>query len=197
MTNNRARPQREPSMPKCENDSVFSGNSIDGIRHGALEVLRQGKELLENITESQYTSPCSFAFNATIGQHFRHCLDHFDTFLTQIGAGILNYDLRKRQPILENSPQEALRLTKEFENKILEMDQSFLTQKAILNTGVGNEELGLCETTIARELYYVTAHAIHHFALIAVIGNHLNLMMPHNFGVAPSTVAYLATKTNA
>lgn len=170
---------------------------MEGIRNGALEALRQGRELLSTISSTQYTETCSSAFNATIGQHYRHCLDHFDTFLHQADGSSINYDLRLRKQLLETSIIEALRTTGNFEDRIMSLGDSDLIQRVTLNTGVGEDQLAMCETTLARELYYVTAHAIHHFALIAVIGSHFNLKMPKNFGVAPSTVAYLASQTKA
>lgn len=197
MTDNRARSQQEPTNRSVPHVSSLSDQSLDGIRNGALESLRQGRELLSSINNEVYTAVCPFAFNATIGQHYRHCLDHLDTLFAQISNGAVNYDLRLRNPNLEVDIESAMRLTEKFESIIRDLDNGHLSKKIYLNAGVDEEELALCETTIARELYYVTAHAIHHYALIGVIGCHFNLNLPENFGVAPSTVAYLATKTKA
>lgn len=173
------------------------GQSVSGVLHGARESLRQGRELLEKMDANLYGRSCPQAFDATIGQHFRHCLDHFDMFLRQIDLGEINYDLRERQPGLETSPVQALDKIRSIEGSISALDEDRLARRVNLSAGVGDEAVHLCESTVARELYYVTAHAIHHYALIAVIANHLELELPENFGVAPSTVAYLATRTRA
>lgn len=174
-----------------------SAPDASGVLHGACESLRQGRELLEKMDANQYGRSCPQAFDATIGQHFRHCLDHFDMFLRQIDLGEINYDLRERQPGLETSPIQALDKIRVIEKSIGALSESRLSCTVNLLAGVGENTVYLCETTVARELYYVTAHAIHHYALIAVIANHLELELPVNFGVAPSTVAYLATRTRA
>lgn len=172
-------------------------DAVQGIRAGALESLRQGIELLSSISTEQFTHPCPHAFNATIGQHYRHCLDHFDMFFRQFGSGEINYDLRERHLDLEACPAADLRQSRHFESMISQLDELSFSKPIRLSAGVGNETINLCSTTLARELYYVTAHTIHHFALIAVIGSYLKLCLPRNFGVAPSTVAYLATHTKA
>ena len=45
-------------------------------------------------------------------------------------------------------------------------------------------------STLARELVYCIAHAIHHYALISVMARLMEVKLPENFGVAPSTVAH-------
>jgi hypothetical protein len=44
---------------------------------------------------------------------------------------------------------------------------------------------------------YVVAHAIHHYALIAVMCGVLEVRVPAGFGVAPSTLEYHAEKPKA
>ncbi len=192
-----ARLKQESTKRVAPDMAVPSSQSLSGVRRGALDALRQGRELLSILDNEKYTSECAHAFNATIGQHYRHCLDHFDTFLTQVSEGVVNYDLRLRKADIEENIHVALELTKEFEMAIEEMKILDPDKKIFLNAGTGHEELTLCESTIARELYYVTAHATHHYALIAVIGCHFGIELPKNFGIAPSTVAYHDAKSNA
>jgi uncharacterized damage-inducible protein DinB len=200
MRENHAR-QKDSAPQSMQNsgpsDSESLVDPVIGIRSGALESLRQGREMLETISPEQYSAPCPQAFDATIGQHYRHCLDHFELFISQMPSKEINYDLRDRQARIETSPNAALEKTRQFERVVSELDEKTLNQTIRLSAGVGDRIIGLCHSTVARELYYVTAHAIHHYALIAVIGNHLELSMPRNFGIAPSTVAYLAARTRA
>ena len=39
-------------------------------------------------------------------------------------------------------------------------------------------------------MVYSIAHAIHHYALISVMARLMEVKLPMNFGVAPSTVAH-------
>jgi hypothetical protein len=47
-------------------------------------------------------------------------------------------------------------------------------------------------STVGREIMYVVAHAVHHYALIGIMGGLMGLKMPPGFGVAPSTAKYQA-----
>ena len=44
---------------------------------------------------------------------------------------------------------------------------------------------------------YSVAHAVHHYALIGIIGGLLGVEMPPGFGVAPSTLKHQATLSGA
>ena len=48
-----------------------------------------------------------------------------------------------------------------------------------------------------REFMYAVAHAIHHYALIAVMCGILDVPVPAGFGVAPSTLKYHAEQPKA
>ena len=45
-------------------------------------------------------------------------------------------------------------------------------------------------STLGRELVYVIAHGIHHYALITVMARLQGAELPPEFGVAPSTVRH-------
>jgi hypothetical protein len=47
-------------------------------------------------------------------------------------------------------------------------------------------------STVGREIMYVVAHAVHHYALIGIMGGLMGLKLPAGFGVAPSTTKYQA-----
>ena len=45
-------------------------------------------------------------------------------------------------------------------------------------------------STVGREIMYCVAHAVHHYALIGIMGGLMGLRMPPGFGVAPSTLKH-------
>jgi hypothetical protein len=47
-------------------------------------------------------------------------------------------------------------------------------------------------STVGREIMYSVAHAVHHYALIGVMGAIMGIPMPAGFGVAPSTLKHQA-----
>ena len=52
-------------------------------------------------------------------------------------------------------------------------------------------------STVGRELMYSVAHAVHHYALIGVMGGIMGIPMPAGFGVAPSTLKHQAETAKA
>jgi hypothetical protein len=51
------------------------------------------------------------------------------------------------------------------------------------------------ESSISRELQFLSSHAVHHFALIAMTLRAEGVPMDPDFGMAPSTLRHLASKT--
>jgi hypothetical protein len=51
------------------------------------------------------------------------------------------------------------------------------------------------ESSLSRELQVLSSHTVHHFALIAVTLRAHGVQMDPDFGMAPSTLRHLASKT--
>jgi hypothetical protein len=54
---------------------------------------------------------------------------------------------------------------------------------------------GFMESSISRELQVLSSHTVHHFALIAITLRVHGVEIDSDFGMAPSTLRYLASKT--
>ena len=53
-----------------------------------IETLRQGERLLAEVSDETYTRKVRVAFDASIGGHYRHCLDHLARCLRALPAVI-------------------------------------------------------------------------------------------------------------
>lgn len=159
-----------------------------------IETLRQGETLLAEISDEVYTRKVPVAFNASIGGHYRHCLDHFRTLLDAATAGDLNYDRRERGTLVENDRFAALNATRELCEGYAKLDPIFLARQLAVTckTSYSTSVSQASPSTIGREIMYSVAHAVHHYALIGVMGGIMGLTMPPGFGVAPSTLKYQA-----
>jgi hypothetical protein len=157
-----------------------------------LEILRQGEGLLAEITDENYTRTVPVAFNASIGGHYRHCLDHFRTLLDAARAGDLNYDHRERGTLVETDRFAALNATRELGEGYAELDPVFLARPLTVTCKTSYATTGsqASPSTVGREIMYAVAHAVHHYALMGVMGGIMELRMSAGFGVAPSTQKY-------
>ena len=164
-----------------------------------LETLTQGELLLAEISDLDYTRKLPVAFNASIGGHYRHCLDHFRSLLEAAGAGNLNYDHRERGTLVETDRFAALNLTRELRAGYEQLDPAVLTRvlDVTCKTSYASSGSQASPSTVGREIMYSVAHAVHHYALIGVMAGIMQVKMPAGFGVAPSTLKYQQTTGQA
>ena len=162
------------------------------LTQSVIESLRQGEMLLTEISDEHFTRKLPAAFNASIGGHYRHCLDHFRTLLDAVPQGDLNYDQRERGTLVENDRFAALNATRELIADWENLNQFHLTRRLDVTCKTNYAASGSqsASSTVAREIMYAVAHAVHHYALIGVMSGIMGVPLPTGFGVAPSTLKY-------
>jgi hypothetical protein len=164
-----------------------------------METLRQGETLLAEINDETYTIKVPIAFNASLGGHYRHCLDHFRSLLESAATGDLNYDRRERGTLIENDRFAALNATRELRDAYEQLDPSLLDRPLMVTckTSYSTTASQMSPSTVGREIMYAVAHAVHHYALIGVMAGIMGLQMPPGFGVAPATLKHQQGTTKA
>ncbi len=164
-----------------------------------IETLQQGETLLTEISDETYTRKVPLAFNASIGGHYRHCLDHFRSLFDSAMDGDLNYDHRERDTLIEKDRYAALNATHELRESYERLDTVFLMRPLAVTckTSYATDGSQVSPSTVGREIMYSVAHAVHHYALIGVMGGIMGLQMPPGFGVAPSTLKHQAKVAKA
>jgi uncharacterized damage-inducible protein DinB len=162
------------------------------ILSAAIEILAQGEDLLGVLSAESYTRRVALAFNACIGGHYRHCLDHFSSLLRGLDADEVDYDRRERDQRLESQPAFALELTRQMRAQLERLPLAALEApvRARCEVSYAHGRSPVTGSTFGRELVYAIAHAIHHYALISVMARLMDVPLPEQFGVAPSTVAH-------
>jgi len=173
----------------CSREPQESGTH-NALIESVAEILNQGETLLTEINDESYTVKLRAAFNASIGGHYRHCLDHFRSLLEASSTGHLNYDHRERGTLIESDRFAALNATRELRANIHSLSTNCLSRELNVTCKTSYSTVGSqsAPSTVGREIMYVVAHAVHHFALIGIMGGLMGLKMPDGFGVAPSTL---------
>lgn len=152
------------------------------------EILDQLEHAIKLFEPSAYSQKLDVLHGVSVGQHFRHIIEFYECLGLASQTGLLNYDKRKRDFGIENSPYIALQKLE----RIRECFSSNDWQKSIvLECNLG----GTCyqiPSSLNREMIYLTEHSIHHFALIkvAITACFEEIEIDANFGVAPSTLAF-------
>jgi hypothetical protein len=157
------------------------------------QAIYQLDDLLNQLDSEQYAQPLAVLNGSSIGQHSRHIIEFFQCLLEGSLMGIVDYDARQRNLMLEENIGYA-------QNVILEIIQNIDSEKfhnlpISLAVDYAEEDI-LIPTNFMRELVYLVEHSIHHYALIriGVQENFREITLPLNFGVAYSTVKYKETK---
>jgi hypothetical protein len=173
-------------------EDMNTPNENRELLQSVVETLRQGEVLLAEINDEHYTRNIPVAFNASIGGHYRHCLDHFRSLLDAAGAGDLNYDHRERGTLVEIDRYAALNATRELRDGYEKLNPCVLSRTLAVTCKTSYATRGSqnSPSTVGREIMYAVAHAVHHYALIGVMGGILGRPMPAGFGVAPSTLKH-------
>lgn len=162
------------------------------ILQAADAILAQGENLLKTLTPESFSEKVPVAFNASIGGHYRHCLDHFTSVVRGLNCDLVDYDHRERDARIETQPDFALGITHELRRALATIQPAQLhhTVAARCEVSYQHGNSPLTASSLGRELVYCIAHAIHHYALIAVMARLSGVQLPEHFGVAPSTVAH-------
>lgn len=146
---------------------------------------------LQQIDYGRYNRPVEYLQRSTIGQHTRHTIEFFQCLLKQSGSGVVNYDKRERNNLMETHPAVALKVIEQIAADFANMP---IEKSLILETSFSEREddFSLVPSSFSREWSYVLEHAIHHMAIIKVGLKMVapEIKVPDNFGVGPATVRY-------
>ncbi len=162
--------------------------------------LNQGVDLLSSITDEQYAFNNGKYFKSGIGRHFRHIIEHYISLVNGYTSKV-NYDERDRDLKLETDREFSITTLR----TIIDSIEIFLNKPGLIdkqidvmsNEGIGEENLPWSSSTIRRELQFLISHTVHHYALIGLILRTMDVQIPDDFGVAPSTLKYELAKAES
>ena len=154
------------------------------ISQDAMRIVAQAIELL---------SRPALPFEAHIGSHMRHIIEHFESLLNATAR--VDYDDRARDVSLQTNRAVALQRLTELHNRLSQLTAHALAQpiEVCLRCGEAGEFESISQSTVARELMFVASHATHHYAIIKLHCASLGINMAASFGKAPATVAFEQT----
>jgi hypothetical protein len=161
------------------------------IQNAIQNVFVQLSASISQLSDAEYMTPSNVLFNATIGQHVRHVIELFTCLDNGYEIGLINYDKRKRDIIIETNKEVALDLMHNIYQQLNKPDKNLLLEASYDETS--NETI-LIPTNYFRELVYNLEHTVHHMALIRVGIHEVSAVeVPEGYGLASSTIKYKKT----
>lgn len=141
--------------------------------------------LLRQLTNEEYVLQYPELSNATIGEHVRHIIELLGCLVENYEYGLINYDDRKRDILLQTNKNEAISIMEKYLNEIDKPNKPLSLAHNCFSP------IEVLQTNYFRELIYNLEHSIHHQALIKVALHNLShIRIPDSFGIAPSTLEY-------
>jgi hypothetical protein len=161
--------------------------------------VRQALELLDGIDDAQYATPPAGMEPHRAGAHLRHIFEFYQAFLRGIESSHIDYDARRRDLAIERHRNAAEAALYSIVNA-LESSPDLRSERIIwvkMEDAPSGVTRPFMESSVSRELQVLSSHTIHHFALIAITLRLHGVDVDPEFGMAPSTLRYLAAQTAA
>ncbi len=153
--------------------------------------LEQLKNVLNQISDTQFTRKLPVLSTSTLGMHIRHIIEFYQCLLEARQTKTVDYDARKRNIELETQPLKCITAINDIISAVEENNRDFsMNLKA--NYAMDNQDGSITlQTTFYRELLYNIEHTVHHMAIIKIglkaLQDH-HITIDDNFGVAVSTI---------
>lgn len=164
----------------------------------ATSILGQLSDLVHQMHEEDFSKSCETLSGSTIGQHVRHTLEFFLCLEKGYGDGVVNYDNRAHDGLIERDKNLALATIRQVTAfiSILDHHRSLTLEVAYHRW----QEPGVrIETNAHRELVYNIEHAVHHMAIMRIGIREIApyVCLSPDFGIAASTVKHRTTDVEA
>ncbi len=163
----------------------------DPLIDALVRLLHELSSVVGGLTEAQYVAAPVGAFASSVGGHVRHCLDHVSALFRGLRGEPLDYDRRERGTPVETDRSAALLRIDQLLDEAQRLKDLCLTEPIALPVLLQPDQpAARVRSTFGRELAYVVSHTIHHNAILAAMVKTLGASAPHEFGLAPSTLAH-------
>ena len=154
-----------------------------------IEIIDQLIDLLNDIDSAVYKNALQPLHFSTVGQHVRHITEFYLCALKGYGNGVIDYDARERNLLIEIDKDFTIELLENVKHQLQTLQSD---RNLILKSKFGGDETLEIPSSFFRELTYLIEHTIHHLAIIKIGLNEVYpaIKISNNFGVAHSTIRF-------
>jgi len=183
-----------PTQPASRAPIRSGVEAHQALAAAADDLLSQTAAFLESLPADVISGPSARIRGGTIGKHIRHTLDHYIAAISGLSGAVVDYDRRERGGDVESDVAAAVQAVCEVRAAIRAIEPAAYAHTVhvrVLVAGHGPEPVEAeFQSTFARELAFVTHHAVHHHAMIKCIAEEFGTRPGDDFGKAPSTVRH-------
>jgi hypothetical protein len=149
--------------------------------------LYRGVQLLQCISDEEYSDTSIAPYYSSIGGHMRHILDVFDCVFEGLKSDNVNLINRKRNKLAENHTEHGIAYFAVIIEKLQQIKSEDFNKIVKVTDDLG---LGVISVnyTLAGLLIQAHSHAIHHFSSVGYVISQLGIQLPdEDFGFNPTT----------
>ncbi len=154
-------------------------------------ILLQLARVVNQISDEDFIKPARSLGSSSIGQHLRHTLEFFTCLEQGLAGGVVNYDKRGHDRVIEQDRVLAAEVIDRIRAFVTtdRLDQPLLLEVAYQTD---SETPVSIATNYLRELTYNIEHAVHHMAIMKIGLREVApyITVPVDFGVAVSTLRH-------
>ena len=170
--------------------------TLPAILEDNIACVEQASQLLAQLDAAGYAHRHPAFFNASIGGHVRHNLDHYSNFFRGLPTGRIDYESRERDAAIESDCSAARAALETVATQLAALTSTDIEAGCSVRVNTDSDDASdphqWSGSTVRRELQFLLGHAIHHHAQVAAMVRTLGVEPPEGFGMAPSTQRHLA-----
>jgi uncharacterized damage-inducible protein DinB len=149
--------------------------------------LKRGVNLLNNISDNEYSNNSIAPYYSSIGCHMRHVLDVFSCVLIGFKNENIDLTIRKRNELAEQKTTVGIDYFNEVIDQVCAMSNNNLKSEITVSDDLGSGKITV-NTTLEAALMQAQSHAIHHYASVGYLIYQLGIELPDaDFGFNPTT----------
>lgn len=159
------------------------------LHHYLTRDLNHLKQIVSTLDDSQFVKSLNTLSGSSLGQHVRHIVEFYQALCARKDNGVVCYDDRKRDKLIETDRGHCLRV---IESLMLDIQTIHPNEPVIVvaNYDETAEVLVHHVSSGGREMGYVLEHSIHHQAMLKIGLSELGLRTGRNTGVAAATIRF-------
>ena len=167
------------------------------MKTSQIEIIEQAITFLRRINKESYSNISAPNFSSSVGSHIRHIIDHYQSIISGLNSGLINYNERSRGNSVEREPEVAISKLNSIISWISNISEEEMNRniKLLTEISISTKKNVEVDSNVKRELIFAGSHAIHHYEIISQIAKNqqtiVNNMPLDTFGVAPATSSYL------
>jgi uncharacterized damage-inducible protein DinB len=127
---------------------------------------------------------------SSIGTHMRHIIERIACVLDGQEHGVVDYDCRARDRLLESNPETATSALEAIQDTLATLEAGATVALEVRESVQQENPAVAVASTLERELMSLISHTIHHLAIIALLSRGAGHPLRDDIGKAPSTLIY-------